>query len=225
MSYRGIVPLTLVGWQSAGARGVAQVMLHAGHTSPTARHRRPRSKLRGKSWRPSDVGLARILMLQPSLGAGRTHSRARSIGPRARAVAADGPAGALFDHLPFHQPRPVGGAADLAPRCGDVSRASGGNRRGGDALQRTDPSVYGGVAVGFTGSRRLAHQRVFPPTGRTAQPRSPAQRLPLPHALPVRCGTVRSAGAGTIIRRRWSARRLPLPTTELRRTRPCLRCR
>ena len=77
------------------------------------------------------------------------------------------------------------------------------------------PSLYAIAAGGGAGSRRAARHRGFLARGRAAQPRQPAQRLPLPHALPTGRGALRERRTGAAAARGWQSGGMSLRLTAV----------
>ena len=115
-------------------------------------------------------------------------------------------------------PRPrrgqVHGRPDRRHVPGQAGRDGLGGRhlraRGAPVHRRADRHDPGAG----TGTRKGQDRGRHP--GRAAQLDQPAVRLPVPHPVPVRAGTVRRAGTRTALLRSRSRRRLPLPAADPR---------
>ena len=126
-------------------------------------------------------------------------------------------------HLPVHRARPVRRPAHLRPRGRDVPGQPGRDLGLEEALPHAAPPLHPVAALGRAGARprHPALPRAHRPAGRPALADQPAERLPLPHALPhcqgdLRKGEARDApgGRGPLPARATSPRRSPSRTSR-----------
>ena len=140
----------------------------------------------------------------------RAGVRAGCVGPGSGAEPAAGdPAEARHDH-DLYRARSERGALLLRSSGGDVPRPDRGDRPGGGDLPAALSPVYRGAAVGRADPRSPRRAKAYPPERDGAKRAPPAERLPVPYALPppphparrrrdlccgVPAGAVRHAGA------------------------------
>ena len=115
-------------------------------------------------------------------------------------------------HARLHRPRPLRRAPHVRPRRGHVPRQDRRDRRRRRALRPAPPPLHRRAAVGRPRRRpERARQRGAAAARGRAEPREPAERMPLPHALPEGAAAVRRAGAAARGQGLGHARGLPLP--------------
>ena len=102
--------------------------------------------------------------------------------------------GALQEELrltvPVHLPRPGGGAAHLRRDCGDVPGRPGGEDQPPDALPPSPSSVYQSAALGGARPAFSAQDGTNSTGGRHSQSDQRSARVPVPHSMRPRSGTV-----------------------------------
>ena len=178
--------------------------------APAHRHR-PGARRRTRTDRLRRGGLGARRLRQ---GADRQSAAGSAAGVRPRAA--------------VHQPRSGDRRAHDAPRGRDVSRQD--RRDGAKAadLHGAEASLHQGAAVGRAGAGARRHPQPDHPQGRRAEPDQSAERLPLPHPLPLRvrslpdaksrnCGRPKAGSGWRVISRRCRKCRDP-------RTDPVPRC-
>ena len=117
------------------ARGVADVLTRYPHEFSGGQRQR--------------IAIARAVILRPGdPGARRAHLRARRLGAAAGAEAPRGPPAQVRHELRLHQPRPRGGARDVASRARDEGRPHRRAGRGGGAFRGAARGVHAGAAGG-----------------------------------------------------------------------------
>ncbi len=167
------------------------------------------------------VGLARILMLRPSLVILDEPTSGLDVSVQATVLRLFLELRERFDltYLFTNHDLAVVRLVSRSDR-GDVSRQGCGDRRDGRRVRRAAPSpdqLHRWAVVPVVGGRRVTER--FLAGGRTAKPRATAGGLPLPSALSACCRNLRAARTRAGAARRGAARGVPFSADDIRRLR------
>ena len=209
-------PLVIHGQSRGDAKQRVQELMDVVGLAPEHYNRYPHEFSGGQRQR---IGVARALALQPAADRRRrARLGARRLDPGAGREPARRPAGRVLADLRLHRARPRRRPPRLRPHRGHVPRQDRRALAGRGALRAADPPVHRGAALGGADPRSARAARADRARGRRAEPDQPAERLPLPSALPLRDRDLRDRRAAADPARRRAPGGLPPPAQ--RRARP-----